>query len=293
VRLDGVLPRVVRSGFTFPESLRWHDGRLWVSDHHAHEVIAVDAAGALEVMARPGDMPSGLGWLPDGSLIVACMRTRQIVRVSGGRMSVHADLAAVGSGYLNDLVVDSEGRAYVGYRDGRYGIWREDAKDALVLVHPDGSWRVVLEQITAPNGLVVTADRRRLIAAETHVRRLSSWGIDDDGSLYDGRVFAQLETARPDGICLDADGAVWVAGVERAFTRVAEGGAILDRIEVDGGVAIACALGGEQRKTLYMAITEFDLEELRQLQSPADDAKSRAMGRIEAAEVAVSAAGWP
>jgi sugar lactone lactonase YvrE len=286
--------RTLRQGLLFPEGPRWHDGRLWVSDQHAHQVLAIDGSGSAELVADFDDMPSGLGWLPDGTLVVALMRSRRLVRVSGDSVTLHADLSSIGNGYLNDMVIDGAGRAYVGYRDGRYGITPDQPGDAVALVDASGAWRVELPNIQAPNGSVVTPDGREIIIAETRMHRLSAWSIDPDGSLRDQRVFAQLDRdLLPDGICLDAEGAVWAATLGSRFVRVAEGGRVLDAIDVTGGRSVACTLGGHRRATLFMLVTDFPLNYLQTLQSPDDDRASTSRGRIDTTIVTVSGAGWP
>jgi sugar lactone lactonase YvrE len=293
--MSPTITRSVRQGLLFPEGPRWHDGRLWLSDQHAHQVVAIGDDAATEVVAEFDDMPSGLGWLPDGTLLVALVRSRQLVRVSGGHVTVYADLSTIGDGFLNDMVVDGTGRAYVGYRDGRYGAGADNPTDLVVGVGLSGKWRIELDDdVHAPNGSVVTPDGHQIIIAETRKHRLSTWTIGPDGSLRDRRLFAQLDPELfPDGICADSEGAVWVATLGPRFVRVAEGGKILDSVEVSGGRAVACALGGEGRQTLFMLITDFSPGYLQTLRTADDDVVSSCRGRVDAASVPVPGVGWP
>jgi sugar lactone lactonase YvrE len=286
-------PKPFADGFLFPEGPRWRGDRLWISDQHAHQVVAIDSHGGKQLVATLDDMPSGLGWMPDGSLLVACMRTRRILRVQDRSMRLHADLSDVGNGYLNDMVVDARGRAYVGHRRGKYTWPAPDNAEWLVLVYPDGRHLIVADDMTTPNGSVISPDGRTLIVAETRAQRLRAFDIVDDGSLKNSRTFAQLEGENPDGICMDIDGAVWIAGCHSRFCRVYEGGQVVNSITISGGIAVACALGGPDRRRLYMIVTNVDTGHLRTLLTSDDDAKSDSRGRIDVADVAVSGAGWP
>jgi sugar lactone lactonase YvrE len=295
--------RVLADGFTFAEGPRWYDGALWVADQHAHQVSRVELDGKKTVVAKFNDMPSGLGFLPDGSLLVATMRDRMILRVQDGKTSVHADLTDVAmgffnpevhTGWINDMVTDGQGRTYVGHRRGRYGL-SPDLRGWVILVQPDGSHYVVAEDVIGPNGSAITPDGRTLVVAESQGKKLSAWTIEEDGSLFDRRVFAELDK-EPDGICLDAEGAVWVAQPsEGAFIRVREGGEVVDsvEVEVEKGHPIACALGGEDRKTLYMIVTDMHGTVVSDQRTAADDVNSKSESHVEMVEVSVPGAGWP
>ena len=243
---------VLLSGLRFPEAPRWRGGRLWFSDMYACEVRSVDLAGRSEVQARLSEPISGLGWLPDGTLLVVSMTDRKLMRVDAGRPSVHADLSQLAPHHCNDLVVDARGRAYVGNFGSDISGGGAPTPTCLILVEPDGRARVVAEELVFPNGMVITADGRTLIVAETFASRLTAFDIGDDGSLSSRRVWAELGGAMADGICLDAENAVWVASpFSRELLRVREGGEILQRIATER-LPVACALGG---RTLFVLTT--------------------------------------
>ncbi len=206
--------RVLLDGLTFPECPRWHDDRLWLSDVHAHRVLRVDLDGAVEeVVKLDGERPAGLGFLPDGSLLIVGLTSRTLLRVaaSGGEPAHYADLRGLCAGFLNDMVVDAEGRAYVGSRNGG-----APGTDAIVLVEPGGAARVVAENLTSPNGMVITPAGDELIVAETRLGRLTRYALGIDGSLSDRRTRAVADRQILDGICLDAEGAVWGAAGQPA-----------------------------------------------------------------------------
>jgi sugar lactone lactonase YvrE len=270
-------------GLTFPEGPRWHDGRLWFSDFYNHRVVAVGLDGVAETMATLACPPSGLGWMPDGSLLVVSMDDRRVLRMADGRLVTHADLSAIAGGPCNDMVVDAAGRAYV----GNFGYERfkgEDARPAkLARVDPDGTVTVAADDLLFPNGAVITPDGKRLIIGETMGKRLSAFAIAPDGSLSNRAVFAAGDWF-PDGICLDAEGAVWVADPRgNRVVRVAEGGAVLDTIPLPGRNAFACMLGGEDRKTLFICTAP----------ASGPDRAGKTDGKIEITRVSVAGAGLP
>ena len=246
----------VVTGLVIPEGPRWHDGSLWLSDIGGNRVLKVDAgAKAVEVITDALTMPSGLGFLPDGDPIVVSMDERKVYRLTPGGPKEHADLRQYCSGMLNDMIVDTQGRAYVDANGHSFFAEHSDeprTDDVLVLVTPDGDTRVVTEPMKGPNGVILTEDERTLISAESPGARLTAFDVQPDGSLTNQRLFAECGTA-PDGICLDAEGAVWVAApVAGEFLRVKEGGEITDRIPLDDRIALACVLGGPDRRTLFM-----------------------------------------
>lgn len=277
-------------GMCFGEGPRWHGGRLWVSDLVGGQVLAVDEAGGSEVVAECGDDHlSGLGFLPGGDLLVVAMSGRRVLRSRGGRLVPHADLDALGHGGVNDMVVRADGFAYVGQMGRAY-----DAHGVapvpmpLLGVSPDGVVRPVAEDLRCANGMALTADASMLVVAESAGRCLTAFDVAADGSLRGRREFAALGGRdHPDGICLDAAGAAWVAcPVGGRFIRVREGGEVTDAIEVERDRhAIACVLGGADRRTLYL-VTAATL---------GDAARSRASrsSRVEAVRVAVPGAGTP
>ncbi len=251
-------PHTLISGLAYGESPRWHEGRLWLSDMGTHEVVAVDPDGRGEVIARVPGMPMGTGWLPDGRmLIVSCRDGILLRRDRDGSLATHADLAKLSRHPWGDMVVDGRGNAYIGNLGFEFpgGVF---TTGIVALVGPGGSTRQVADGVAFPNGMAVTPDNATLILAETYGHRLTAFDIGADGRLSNRRVWADLGgDAYPDGICLDADNAVWYADVpNRCCTRVAEGGAALQTIRLDRG-CFACALGGEDRRTLFLAAASF------------------------------------
>jgi len=278
-------PRVLLDDLIFAEGPRWHDGRLWFSDMHAHEVVAVDERGVRETVLTMPTSPSGLGWLPDGRLLVVSMEDRRVLRREDGRLVTHADLSALASFHLNDMVVDGSGNAYVGnFGFDLHGGGRL-ARTCLVLVTPDGAARVVAENLAFPNGAVITPDGRTLIVAESFGEALTAFDVAPDGSLTGRRTWAQVP-CNPDGIALDAAGCIWAAHpiAPGAFLRVAEGGAIEERLALDGYTGFACALGGHDRRTLFL----LEAREPNPHRNP-----RRGNGRIRTLRVDVPGAGIP
>lgn len=278
-------PEVLLDGLAFAEGPRWHDGRLFFSDMHAGAVLAVDADGRAETIVRVEGDPSGLGWLPDGRMLVVSMRDRRLLRHDPGGLVTLADLSRLASFHCNDMVVDAAGRAYV----GNFGFDLHVEKPAfrktnLVLVHPDGRAVAVADDLSFPNGTVITPDGRTLVVGESFAARLTAFDIAPDGSLSGRRVFAKLEGAVPDGICLDAEGAIWVASpVSGEVLRVHEGGRVSQRIPVETQ-AFACMLGGPDRRTLYVCTAAT---------SHPEECQAKRTGRIETVRVEVPGAGLP
>jgi sugar lactone lactonase YvrE len=239
-------------GLAFPEAPRWHDGALWFSDFYTQQVHRLDQDGKPTVVTQVPGQPSGLGWLPDGRLLIVSMTDRRLLRQDGTHLTTLAELGGLASFHCNDMVVDRYGRAYIG-NFGFDMFAKAPVQPAeLILVTPDGNARVVARDLLFPNGCVITPDQATLIVAETFGRRLTAFDIAADGSLANRRVWAALPEASPDGICIDAEGAVWVASPPTSeFLRVREGGEITDRIPTRNQ-AIACALGGVDRRILYM-----------------------------------------
>lgn len=283
--MNGGAPRtLLAEGLAFPEAPRWHEGKLWFSDFYTHKVMCVEAGGRLAEAAHVPAQPSGLGWLPDGRMLVVSMTDRRLLRQEAGGLVVHAELASLASSHCNDMAVDRHGRAYVG--NFGFDMFAREAErpGELILVAPDGTARVVADALRFPNGCVITPDERTLIVAETLGKRLTAFDIAADGSLSNRRVWAETGEATPDGICLDAEGAVWIASPPtQEFLRVREGGEIVQRIAVPNQ-AIACALGGEDGRTLYLVTGRV---------SRAPRALAERPGRIEAVRVDVPASGWP
>ncbi len=275
---------VLTEGLLFPEGPRWHEGKLWFSDMHDCWVRTVDLSGKKEHIAEVPASPSGLGWLPDGRLLVVSMIDRRLLRLDPEGLSEVADLSRLASFHCNDMVVDQQGRAYIGNFGFDYAAQQTISPAEIVLVHPDGRARVVAEDVFFPNGCVITADGRTFIVAETFGNRLTAFDIEPDGALSRPRLWAHLAGVHPDGICLDAEGAVWVAAPTPGLVfRVQEGGNITDYVKVSAK-PYACMLGGPNRRILFVCTSG---------PSVSKEGRIQAGGRIEMAEVKVSGAGLP
>jgi sugar lactone lactonase YvrE len=249
--------QTLMTGLMFGESPRWHDDHLWLSDMGANEVVAVDLEGNSEVIARVPAMPMGIGWLTDGRLLVVSSRDgRLLCRDPDGSMVTHADLTSLSEHPWSDMVVDGRGNAYIGNIGFDFPAG-EVATGIVALVTPDGSARQVADGVAFPNGMAVTADNSTLILAESYANRLTAFDIATDGSLSNRRVWAELDRGVPDGICLDAEKAVWYGDVpNRRCVRVREGGEVLQTIDLDRG-CFACALGGVDGTTLFLMAAEY------------------------------------
>ena len=283
--METAAPKVLLEGIVFPEGPRWHRGKLWFSDMHGGKVMTVDPQGRAEVVVSVPGKPSGLGFTREDDLLVVSMEERRLLRLRGGSLETVTDLGPLVTGAPNDMVVDAAGRAYIGnFGFDLYG--GEKPRTAnIVLVAPDGAARVVAEEMSFPNGTVITPDGKTLIVAETFAGVLTAFNVKPDGSLSGRRFFAHLGDRTPDGICLDAEGAVWASCFgQDEFVRVYEGGEISLRVAVPGRRAVACMLGGEDRKTLFLLTAETSVEELAQGES---------QGRIETVRVEVPGAGYP
>lgn len=272
-----MIPEPLANGFCFGEGPRWFEGLLWFSDMLGEAVHTADMRGSLTTLPLPGHSPSGLGFRPDGSLLIASTEDRQVLRYDGETVDTIADLADVAPASLGDMVVDDAGRAYIGSQALSGGI--------IVRLDPDDSATVVAEDLDFPNGMVITPDRKTLIVAESIGRRLTAFTIGEGGALGDRRVFADGLDGPPDGIALDAEGGVWTSmTLAHQFERITEGGAVTDRIDMGERVAIACALGGPERRTLFLL-------------SSTDAYPKRLVGtrlsRLDAVTVATPGAGLP
>lgn len=276
-------PQLLVDGLVFPESPRWRDDRLWFSDMLAGRVMTVDLAGHVELLVQAPGWLSGLGWLPDGRLLVVSMQDRRLLRLDPGGLVEAADLRPLTSCTCNDMIVDGKGRAYVGEVgfDVHNGAPFQPA--ALVLVLPDGRARIVNADLACPNGTVITPDGRTMIIAESLGDRLTAFDIETDGSLSGKRVWAAIEGLFADGICLDAEGAVWVAATQKGeVLRVLEGGEVTHRMRLPSLMPVAVMLGGSDRRTLFIC------------RGPHPDvAPELKQGRIETLRVAVPGAGLP
>jgi len=272
-------------GLCFGEGPRWHGGKLWLSDMHAHTVLTLDLDGKREDVAHVPGKPSGLGWLPDGRLLIVSMHDRQLLRRErDGRLVTHADLTPFADHPCNDMVVDGLGRAFVGNFGFDFEHGEKPRTTCLVRVDPDGRACVAAEEMRFPNGSVITPDGATLIVGESFGACLTAFTIGRDGSLSARREWAKLEGAVPDGICLDAENAVWVASpLSNEVLRVHEGGALSQRIAI-GRPAIACMLGGPDRRTLFV----LSADSFR-----ADEASAKRSARVEFTRVDVPGAGFP
>ena len=275
--------RVLLADLVFPESPRWHDGRLWVSDWGANEVIAVDLAGQSEVVARVQSFPMCIDHLPDGRLLIVSSADRRLLRQEpDGSLVAHADLASLGEHPWNDIVVDGRGNAYVN-NIGFDFPGGEFAPGIVALVTPDGVVRRVADGLAFPNGMAVQPDNATLIVAESYGQKLTAFDIASDGSLFGRRTWAEVDN-HPDGICLDADGAVWYGDVgNKRCVRVREGGEVLQMIELDRG-CFACVLGGPDRRTLFMTVNEW---------GGAEGMGGTRKGQVLSVEADVPGIGWP
>ena len=323
--------QVVVDGLAFPECPRWRPDGLWFSDQHGGQIWRIGPDGTAEAMADVPGGPSGLGWLPDGTLLAVSMHEKKLFAVTfggagsgasdeGAVLTVVADLAPYNPGLSNDMVVDAIGRCYIGNigfdiyggaelcptvlvlvdlvvrgfagasgdAAGASGDAAGASGDALPLAEPERSLiepRVVADDLLVPNGAVVTPAGDRLIVAETMAQRLTSFHIAGDGSLDDRRLFADLGDESPDGICTDAEGGIWFASLRgHQVVRVEEGGRVTERISTGDRRAIACMLGGDDRRDLYVCTTRT-----------LDPVKSVGMrsGAIEVCRVDVPGAGLP
>ena len=276
--------RTLMAGRGLVESPRWHDDRLYFSDWSAGEVLAVDLGGRSEVIARVESLPLCTAWLPDGRLvIVSSPDGRLLRREPGGSLVTHADLGRPG---WNDIVVDGRGNIYVNGAGFNPMAGEEFRPGSVHLVAADGTVRQVADDIAFPNGMAVTADNSTLIVADSYRHQLVAFDIGADGGLSGRRVWADLGEGVPDGICADAQAAVWYADVpNKRCVRVAEGGTVLQTVDLDRG-GFACMLGGPELSTLFIAAAEWRGMTESEMVPPGS-------GQVLAVEVEVPGAGWP
>ncbi len=277
-------PILLLDGLGFGEGLRWHEGRLWFSDFLVHRVSSRGPDGDLRVEAELDDRPSGLGWLPDGRLLIVSMHAGHVLRREpDGELVVHADLSSIARGPLNDMVVAADGTAYVGNFGSDLLAGEPLSEATLAVVGPDGTVLAGPADLLFPNGSVITPDGGTLIVGETLAHRYRAFPIGPDGQLSAGGVWAETGTRSPDGCTLDADGAIWFADASgHDVVRVTEGGEVLEAIAFPDRT-YACVLGGPDGTTLFVA-TAGTL--------PGPDAPV-GTGRIWSVEVDVPHAGLP
>lgn len=267
----------------FGEGPRWHDGALWLSDMHDQKVLKVQADGSAETVVQlQNDEPSGLGWLPNGDLLIVSMRKQQLLSFDGKQLKVHADLSDLATWYCNDMVVDATGRAYVGNFGFDLHNGAEPRPAEIIRVDPDGTAVIEDTEVMFPNGSVITPDAKTLIVGESFGGRLTAYDIADDGSLSNKRLWAELpEGAVPDGICLDVQGGIWSASpISNECIRQVENGEVTHRISLDRG-AFACTIGVD---SLYV---------ITATSSDPDRCRVNRDGRVEVFPAPYAAAGWP
>ncbi len=277
--------QILMTGIALGESPRWHEGRLWFSDWVAHEVVAVDLAGKSEVIARlPDILPFCIDWLPDGRLLIVSGSNGLLLRrESDASLVIHADLTHLSRHPWNEIVVDGRGNIYLNnigfdYPDGEF------APGIVALVAPDGAVRQVADGVAFPNGMAVTPDNKTLIVAESYGNKLTAFDIAADGSLSNRRAWANLD-GFPDGICLDAENAIWYADVpNKRCVRVREGGEVLQTIDLDRG-CFACMLGGVDKRTLFMMANAWG--------EPENVANPALTGQVLTATAPAPGVGWP
>jgi sugar lactone lactonase YvrE len=277
------MPRLLVDGLMFGEGPRWRDDCLWLSDMHAQQVLKVNQAGEVDVIVElANDQPSGLGWLPNGDLLLVSMTERTLLRYDGIELAIHADMSQLASGYCNDMVVDQFGRAYVGNFGFDLHNRAPHAPAELICVDPNGEARVVADDLMFPNGTIITPNGKTLIVGESFGGKLTAFDIDEQGNLNNRRVWAELpDRAVPDGICLDAHAGIWSASPStNECIRQVEGGEVTHRIELERG-GFACMIGGDN---LYVLTSSSSIP---------DECKTNRDARVEIYDAPYPAAGWP
>ena len=272
---------ILAEGFNFLEGPRWRDGELWMAEFGANNVIAVNADGVRRVIAHLPEMPSGIGFLPNGTPLIVSMLDRRLMKIVDGAVKEHADLSEL-SPMLNDMVVDSKGRAYIG--NVGYNLFdgvQPNTPGSVIMVQPDGAAAVVADGLMCPNGLAITGDGQ-LVVAESAGNRLSFYPIRQDGTLGEQSGVWDVG-GLPDGICVDVENGVWVSlAFNNSFDRVLDG-KVVERVEIAQGLAVACQLGGEDGKTLFCLTFNGEQQEIGK----------KVAARLETVRVDVAGAGSP
>ena len=285
--------KTLMDGLTFGEGPRWHDDKFYFSDFYSHKVYKLDLEGNYEVIVEVPNQPSGLGWMPDGTMLIVSMKDRKLLSYKDNVLQERADLSELAGFHCNDMVVDAKGNAYIGNFGFNTYEGEEVKSTNLILVRPGEEPCVAADDVMFPNGTVITEDGKTLIVGETYAAKLTAFNVNDDASLSNRRVWADLTQSIddgtvpvPDGMCLDAEGAIWVASPSTAdVIRVQEGGEILERIPVETN-AYACMLGGDDLKTLFICTSNASGVD-------PDSALREKSGKIEIVEVDVPGAGRP
>ena len=285
--------QTLMDGLTFGEGPRWHEDKFYFSDFYSHKVYTLDLQGNHEVIVEVPNQPSGLGWMPDGTMLIVSMKDRKLLSFRDKTLEERADLSGLAGFHCNDMVVDTKGNAYIGNFGFNTYEGEEVKSTNLILVRPGEEPCVAADNILFPNGTVITEDEKTLVVGETYAAKLTAFDINEDASLSNRRVWADLTQSIddgnvpvPDGMCLDAEGAIWVASPSTAdVIRVKEGGEILERIPVETN-AYACMLGGKDRKTLFICTSNASGVD-------PDSALREKSGKIEIVEVEVPGVGRP
>ena len=284
---------ILMDGLTFGEGPRWHEEKFYFSDFYSHKVFSLDMDGNSEVIVEVPAQPSGLGWMPDGTMLIVSMKDKKLLSFNKNTLSEVADLSNLAGFHCNDMVVDDQGNAYIG-NFGFNTYSGEEIKPAnLILVRPGEDPCLAADDLLFPNGTVITPDGKTLIVGETYAARLTAFDINQDATLSNRRVWADFtldadegDIPLPDGMCLDVEGAIWVASPSTAeVIRVREGGVILDRIPVETN-AYACMLGGDDLKTLFICTSNASGVD-------PESALREKSGKIETIKVEVAGAGRP
>ncbi|PCJ33813.1 MAG: gluconolactonase [Cellvibrionales bacterium] len=280
-----LITTVFADDFVLLEGPRWRDDKLWLSDMHGHAVYTLTMDGQRKKVINVPGQPSGLGFLPDGTPLIVPMHDRKLMKLVDGKLELHADLSTLCPYEINDMVVDKKGNAYIG--NIGFNIFKKEKfkPTNFVLVTPNGKAREVATDLHVPNGPVITPDGKTLIVAESWAKRLTAFTITDDGSLTDRRIFADLGDAAPDGICLDTEGAVWLAAFNQDnFIRVLEGGEVTHRVKVADRYPVACTLGAPGGRTLFGLTYQGSIQDI---------GAGKAASRIEITTVGVPGSDSP